>query len=229
MEKYYPLPEWQNQSAYIIGGGPSLKTVDLTFLAEKNVIATNYGFEKVKPKYLLIGDNDIFRQRPELSQNLKLLQEEGVIVVTFSDTSAKRYNLPYMKKTASYGLCIEPGCISWNIPRTDTTPYIDGGNTGAGAINFAYFLGVSKIYLLGFDMHKIAGQNNFHTHYTVKTNEEKIAKHRKQVELICANLKHLKVEVFDVRPSAHIDSHLRHTTHVNLEDFIEVKGVYNGS
>lgn len=229
METFFVNPLWKEQTAYIIGGGPSLKNIDLSFLEKKNVIATNFGFEKVLPKYLLVGDNDIFRQCPDLGQTLKNLEKKGVNIITFSDTVAKRLDFKYMKKTASYGLCKEPGCISWNIPKTDTTPYIDGGNTGAGAINFAYFLGIKSIFLLGFDMHKIANNNNFHTHYTVKTNEQKIAKHRKQVELICKDLRTIGIKVFDVRLSSDIDSHLRYTTHINFEDFLEVKGAYNGS
>lgn len=66
----------------------------------------------------------------------------------------KRINSPW-------GIDPDPGQLRWNT------------NSGACAINLAVHFGVKKIVLLGFDMQRVEGKNNWHQDYPRATTTKK--------------------------------------------------------
>jgi hypothetical protein len=68
---------------------------------------------------------------------------------------------------------IPEGTQQWSI-RSGYPPHVNilkvpVKNSGALAIHLAMQLGFAEIHLAGFDFGPVAGQNNWHTHYTRRT------------------------------------------------------------
>lgn len=130
-----PEPIWDEQDAYIIGGGTSLKTFDFALLKDKNTIGCNSAF---------------------------ILGVDICKVVCFGDY---KWWLHYKKELESYtGMVVSNSPRAVRIPNTGilgmkrftrglgTDSLGWNGNTGAAAVNLALIFGAKRIFLLGFDM-----------------------------------------------------------------------------
>ena len=165
-----PTKLWDNETAVIIGGGPSLKTFPWHLLAAK----AKSGAVRVlgcNDAYLLgdwvdicyFGDLDWYNKHQRDLNRFK-----GLVVSCCPrplNGDNKPYFLPYpvhmLERDMVDEFHVEGPSVGWF------------GNTGASAVNFACQLGVRKIVLLGFDMKLDAdGSANWHPNLiTPATNE----------------------------------------------------------
>lgn len=143
---------WPDSTVYILGGGPSLLRADLTSLRGKNVLGVNQAFEiKDCPvEYTYSGD-----QRWYGWNKRRLPDYPGTLITSYPqfkpDPQAPVMNV---KRISTKGIHTGgPDIIAWN------------GNSGASAINVAYWLGARRIVLLGFDMGHEQGKSHWHTRY----------------------------------------------------------------
>ena len=138
-------PIWLGLDAFILGGGPSLKKVNLEPLEKQHVIAVNNAYALGPWGFCFYSDCRWIDQHREPLKNFP-----GAVV-----TTCRRHVLdPGVKVLQSVGgrgrLSRDPRMLTWNL------------SSGAAAINLAYLLGVKKITLLGFDMRLVDGERNFH-------------------------------------------------------------------
>jgi len=176
MPQWRPMPEWAGSSAFIIGGGPSLKTFDWNLLESEMTIGCNDAFKLGVDicKICIFGDVKWFRIH---KQDLEIYHNNKGVVFTNS-TQLQRSRIPWLwlMPRKFYGLHTE--ALGWN------------SNTGAVAVNLALILGASPIYLLGFDMHESKeGKPNWHEHRIEKHNGEVYNKFLKGFDRVAIDLK----------------------------------------
>lgn len=173
MQKYYNIPKiWENETAYILGGGASIisqfgipaeivekvrrKELPLsayseymTELYDKNVIGVNIAFE--------LGswiDVIYFTDKEFLLTYKKGLVRSKATIITGLSYARNFYFCKVIKQPfITNGICTEKDTIYRNR------------NSGAGAINLAYHLGATKIVLIGFDGKMTNNEKHFHSQY----------------------------------------------------------------
>lgn len=154
MPKIWALPSlWKNQTAYILGGGPSLLGMDYCLgleklLENKRVIGVNNAF-----KFGSWIDACWFGDAKWFDWNFKELAKFSGLKVTcnpkfLTKKEFDKHHILVMGRGKSNGIEKKAGYVAWNR------------SSGASAINFAYHLGVKRIVLLGFDMHSSNGNGN---------------------------------------------------------------------
>lgn len=129
---------WLDSDAYVIGAGPSLKSLDTSRLAGRNTIACNHTtFEIGAPliKIAFFSDRSFFA----IQANRERLEAFPGMVFT---------NSPHLFRTA------EPKWLL-GLPRVHEglhrTALGFGSNSGCGAVNLALILGARRVFLLGMD------------------------------------------------------------------------------
>jgi len=150
---------WPESTVFIIGGGPSLLQQDLTLLHDKRVIGVNQAF-RLGPWV----DVCWFGDKQWYSQNLPDIKEYGGLIVTCSveaQANKRLKRVKYLGRSKQKGIEIKRRThIAWN------------GNSGASAVNLAYWLGAKRVVLLGFDMKNPEDpkdmQSHWHNHYEPK-------------------------------------------------------------
>lgn len=152
---------WRGETAYILGGGPSLIGMDLCqglegLLKNKRVIGVNNAF-----KFGSWVDTCWFGDGKWFEWNYKELAEYSGLKVTCNPNflTEKRYfghGILVVGRGKSNGIETKKGYIAWNR------------SSGASAINFAYYLGVKRVVLLGFDMHSDGANHNWHKEHKSK-------------------------------------------------------------
>jgi uncharacterized Rossmann fold enzyme len=156
MPQWKPIPLWAGKDAYIIGGGPSLKTFDWKLLHDKLTIGINAAYilgSKIC-SIVIFGDMEFY------SNHKKGLQQYGGPVFTNVD---ELYNCPdpwlYTMRRQPDGLS-NNGSLGWNW------------NTGASAINLALLLGAKRVILLGYDMAPNGKKFNWHEYSNPHNSDE---------------------------------------------------------
>lgn len=166
---YWKPPKiWEGSSVYILGGGPSLKLLNWKALSSRRcrTIAVNnaYGYPSIKKfpnpfvsyscrnfiDIVWFGDRDWFHLH-----QYSLVNFPGIV----ASCALNYLGVPWvniLKRGKPVGIDERPGYIAWN------------GNSGGSAINLAWHLGASSVFLFGFDMQTVNGDNNFHNHHKVK-------------------------------------------------------------
>lgn len=145
---------WENQTVLLLGGGPSLKKIDLDLIAKS-------GHRKigVNNSYRLGNWVDIcwFGDTRWFNWHKKELRATYTGLVVSCDKN--QLDVPWVKvlrRMDNFGIEPIPGKVRWNA------------NSGGSAINFAYHLGVRKIVLIGFDMQADKyGNDNWHNDHEV--------------------------------------------------------------
>lgn len=135
---------WRGRRCFIIGGGPSVKRLDLSGLEGELTIGINRAYELLSPDILFGVDSQLFGwaelgQLGEESQK-KFREYTGFKVwMALHDLFPDDIHL------------VEPDLDGgYRIGSTHRLAFKN--NSGYGAINLAAALGASPIYLLGFDM-----------------------------------------------------------------------------
>jgi len=180
---------WTGEVAAIFGGGPSLNQLDVDMVKWSGIrrIAVNnaYWFD-LEADLLCWGDI-----RWWLDNKSDVKRHIGMKVTWIhspEEPGIKFYELAKQKEPAP------------SISRH--AGLIQGSNTGHGAINLAYLLGVKKILLLGFEM-KIGSKNNFHTRHTRHANAERYANvFIPEMARSAGELRSLGVEVINCTPDS---------------------------
>ncbi len=195
------------RKVFIVGGGPSLKTLDLSFLTGKHVIVVNNAAELVPNATAWIWADE-----PWAANNHKLIEESQIKLRFHSKTG---YNKLYDEgKKLGFGRCqVLHKTGDFGL---DTNEYkIRGNNSGAQAIHLAYSCRAREILLLGFDMHVTAGKSNFHDkhvcHGTDKIYQEIFIP---SIKSMAQGLKMCGINVYNLNP----DSSLKCFPFKNIED-----------
>ena len=147
---------WNNETTcYVIGGGPSLKDIDLSILDHEHVIAVNNAYQLVPwADFLFFMDKEWITQHGE-----QLRKFNGIILTILIDHEKYSQGLKGIK-------FLKRG--QRDRFSTLNTTVNHGGNSGFCAINLAGLLGAGRIILVGFDMRVVNGQHNYHTeHYRI--------------------------------------------------------------
>jgi len=188
-ESYWTIPKlWSGETAFILGGGPSLNDVNFDLIKEKRVIGVNNA-------YLLgswvdicwFGDSRWWGWHKE-----KLSEFPGLIVSCATSLVKNNYNfLKIVARGKPRGIEQKPNCVSWNR------------NSGISAINFAYHLGVKRVVLLGFDMRRIDNKTNWHDQHPCpdKNPYEMFLRVISSVQL---DAQRLKLEIINATPGSAI-------------------------
>lgn len=180
---YTPTPDWQGQSAYLIGGGSSLSYCNFDIFTGKNVIGINDAFKLGAGicKVCLFGDAAFFHK------NVQGLDAFTGKVVTCSPNliglQVGWLNRMHRERDGLYS----GDTLGWNH------------STGAAAINLAISLGATKIYLLGYDGGKVNGKTHWHKFRNKDIGDESYARFAKGFKtLFHCITPNLGIEVFNV-------------------------------
>ena len=149
IKKWIPPKVWEDGTAYIIGGGPSVKNENLDLIKNKHIIGVNNAY--------LLGDwvdvgwfgdkkwirwhAENWRKFPGIKASCNAAHE----VITMHGEW-----IHFLARGNAVGIDTTPGFVSWNHC------------SGSSAINLAYHLGAARIVLIGFDMHDVDDQKNWH-------------------------------------------------------------------
>lgn len=144
---------WDGETAYIIGGGPSVRDMPLSLFQGKNIIAVNNSWEILRNSSVLyFSDHQWWTWNKE-----KVLNGFNGEIIT--DCSHKCFEneecVRRVFRQNRHGLeWRDSASLAWNR------------SGGANAINVAVHMGATRIVLVGFDMRIVDGAphggNNWH-------------------------------------------------------------------
>lgn len=139
------LDEFENlhkgKRAFLVAGGPSLKDTDVTLLDNEIVFAVSkvYKKEDLKINYHFIGDYNIAKQ---FSAEIGRIECDGLFV---SNSIYSSCMFGHPRLYSFFGHTKKKFC---------KTPYegVHGGGTSTFvAMQFAYFMGIQELYVIGLD------------------------------------------------------------------------------
>jgi len=185
---------WPNSTVFVIGGGPSIASMQLGLLMGQYVVGVNSAFHLDIPVAVtFFGDSRwLIWEYDSLCQK----QYAGILVTCQAklknpdDLPIKR--LAKSKKTQ--GITEKRYEISWN------------NSSGGAAINLAYHLGARRIVLIGYDMGINNGRHNFHDSYPVGKPERNPYRHfLKSFDRIKDDADKLGVEILNATPNSNLN------------------------
>ncbi|MGM5087539.1 hypothetical protein E0H64_17730 [Rhizobium leguminosarum bv. viciae] len=190
MTGFWTAPRcWVGETVFVLASGPSVKSLDLSLLTGRRVIAVKSSWLTYPAADVLFFADGRWWQDPALRPKAF----EGLIV-----SSAKEISDPRVKLVHK----IEPGDLS---ERPDTVALRRTSTTGA--INLAVHFGASRIVLLGVDA-KVANGGARHAHgrpwpWPLKAGcfDEQAAEYRQ----IAPSAARLGVEIVNANPDSAID------------------------
>jgi hypothetical protein len=139
---------------FILGGGPSLKDVDLSPIKHEYIIAINeaYRFGKFVTTWFF-ADSSFYKNHKQD------IQKWPNKIVSCSGAAKNDKKVEYYQRCKKHMICFEPGKLAFPNGMA---------NSGATAINLAIRKGFDTIILLGFDMQFVDGRANYHDYYKKK-------------------------------------------------------------
>lgn len=127
-------PEWAGETAFIIGGGPSVKEQNLDLLRGRKIIVINTSYQRVPwADYLIFSDDTWWRRHRE---KVKIFCGK---IVSASKIARGECIWRRVNRRKPPGMSNEPGTVTVNW------------TTMTAAIDMAAQLGVSRIVTLGLD------------------------------------------------------------------------------
>lgn len=148
----WEIPDlWPGSTVFIIGGGVSLLQQDLTPLHNQRVIGVNHAF-RLGPWVDVCWYGD----RAWYGMQGKDIKEYGGLIVTCSNPGIpNRHNrVMYVGRSKPAGIEYKSRShVAWN------------NNSGASAINLAWWLGARTVVLLGFDMQNPPDRRDYQSHW----------------------------------------------------------------
>lgn len=143
---------WPDSTAFILGGGPSLNDLDLRRLQGHKVLGVNqaYKIKECEVPITYSGDRRWYHWNVN-----ELPSYKGKLYTSYPHFLPNRKYIPTnIGRISKHGISDKSrSSVCWN------------GNSGASAINVAYWLGARRIVLLGFDMGRQGRKWNWHTQY----------------------------------------------------------------
>ena len=141
-------PIWKGEDVFIIGGGPSLKNIDLDRLLEgKNVLGINDGYQFECCDICYFGDTIWHHSHKDK------LMEWGKPIYSTAGVYNEKIHFLNIKGT---GLSDKLNEVGWN------------SNSGFAGFNLALHLGAERIFLLGFDMNFDPKTNESNWHENIR-------------------------------------------------------------
>jgi len=195
---------WPKGECFILGGGLSLRDVNLGLLKGRRVIAVNNAYKLGDwIDVMFFGDCRWLNQ-----YGAGLLDFAGLKVTTCEKHLDKPGIKVVKRRNTPHGISRDPGILSWNL------------SSGACAINLAYHFGVKRIILLGFDMKKNGDKHNWHDDYEPHHSKfNPYGRFMRPFPHIAEDLKRLNVECVNAAPRSALDVFPR----VKLEDVLKVE------
>lgn len=140
---------WRGKRCFVLGGGPSLKGVDLSFLQGERVIAVNWAINCWLQADILYGQDVNVWSWVAAQTGYK-----GLVITSTASKLPPDFN----------GLKVYAPNDKWSKSFADGLPYCY--KSGTVAINIAEILGADPIYLLGYDATGDRSAANFNPEYT---------------------------------------------------------------
>ena len=160
-----------NDTVFIVGGGPSISSVEMRLLADKNTIGVNKSaFFVPNVNHFVTMDYTVIRKvgAPRIKSlkcsrhfvaNMSINYLRNVAGCITDVRSNFKYELLYDVFDSIIMCRREDGMgISFNDFRC-------GNNSGYSALQLAVVLGYTEIYLLGMDMNVQGARTHFHSGY----------------------------------------------------------------
>lgn len=156
---------WKGETAFIIGGGPSVNAVDLGPIKHRNVLGINNAYKLGEWVDVVFAmDCNWWLGTPEQTDGHYLLADDtwgplyyhpAIKVTQCQRLNKARYpNVHTLKVEQHEGIDTRPGKIACYK------------HSGHGAINLAVKLGATRLVLVGFDMQKRPQGHNWHSDHT---------------------------------------------------------------
>jgi hypothetical protein len=146
---------WKGRTAFVLGGGPSLRGVTLPAAIAPDTIAVNSSFRLCPAARVLF-----FHDYAWMAANLAAVEAWPGLVVTVSRLAAQA--LPERVKRID---------ALWGRPLGAPPPVRLGRSSGQTAVALAAAMGARRIVLLGFDMRVAAGRSHWHDEYATEAPE----------------------------------------------------------
>ena len=164
----------QLNTCYILGNGPSLKSVDISLLQGKDVITVNKSiktnlFEQVKPKYHVVIDKYILE---EISEDIEreLQRTDSSTIFILHRSAIKRFQ-KYNRARFVYGTKMASRTQAFcNDMTKNMTTFL---NVLPFAVSCAMYIGYENIILLGNDFSFFAARKDQHF-YDVEENKKRV-------------------------------------------------------
>lgn len=142
---------------FIVGGGPSCETQDLSVLDKKHTIVLNKGFKSFPNATALYWCDEDWASKnfDDLQKHpckLRFNAKFHVSQVHFDKNTQGLAGCTLLKRTGDFGI-------------DSDVNHVRGNNSGAHAINLAANMGARKIVLLGYDMRIVDGKTHWHGGY----------------------------------------------------------------
>uniref|UniRef100_A0A6M3LX02 Putative glycosyltransferase n=1 Tax=viral metagenome TaxID=1070528 RepID=A0A6M3LX02_9ZZZZ len=187
---------WKGRRCFIIGGGPSIKNIDLSLLRNELTIGINRAYELLDPSILFGVDGQMWAWAEQGKLGIESQMK-------FKEYKGYKVWMALHKMFPSDFYLIEvdddPG---YRIGRTSKLSFKNNG--GYGAINLAATLGANPIYLLGYDMvgNKQGKQKWWHDGYPVDYGEHIYEAYIKEISNFAPVLKQAGFEVINLNPKS---------------------------
>jgi len=187
---------WKGRRCFIVGGGPSIKNLDLSLLKSELTIGINRAYELLDPSILFGVDGQMWGW-----------VEQG----KFGEESKRKFReykgykvwmaLHKMFPSDFYLIEVDDNA-GYRIGTTNRLAFKNNG--GYGAINLAAALGANPIYLLGYDMRgtKQGKQKWWHDGYPVDYGEDVYKGYIKEINNFAPILRKAGFEVVNLNPKS---------------------------
>lgn len=136
---------------FIVGGGPSVKEIDLDKLKGKKIIAVNNAYKLFSELTAIYWADGSWADQHHkgLDQHSCQLRFHSRNKPKLDDKHKGPYGCTVLKKTGDYGYDPEPH-------------HVRGNNSGVQALNLIINMKPKRIFLLGFDMRRIDNKTHWH-------------------------------------------------------------------
>lgn len=221
------LPKiWKGDTVFLLGGGPSLTSVNLDLIKHRKIIAINnaYGYpvsgknkrstdgwltntgEYIPYDWVDIvwfGDGTWFNKHYQFLKNFK-----GIIAHCHPQLGIRNIaGLVYYQRDTEkqMGITLDPNKVVWNK------------NSGVSGINFAVHLGVKRIVLLGYDMKRNKEGTNWHNDHPSPPDKNPYWKYLRYTAKVKSDLDKANIDIVNCSE----DSAIQDFKIMKLEDFLE--------
>lgn len=172
MSRYWRAPAlWPNETVFIVGGGPTLKALDLSplskSLAGRRTIAVNNAFRLFQnPDVIFYADTRWWGWNGK-----DIAADFGGRIVSTCSAGVKYLDGRVSRMGRDYRYDPRHQSPEQVCALAEDPTMLSGPDSGYMAMNLAYHLGASRIVLLGFDMGFTEGAAHWHDDHPVPTPE----------------------------------------------------------
>jgi len=172
---------------FLVGGGPSLKKVNLSLIKNERVIGINNAYQLGSwVDVCWFTDSRWFDWHKE-----KLLNFAGLKVHCVNRLKYVGW-LKRLLRGKPMGIEKNPGVVSWNKC------------SGSSAINLAYHFGAKRVVLIGYDMQRVDDEANWHSDHPYPK-KDPYDNFLKCFPSIAKDAEELGLEIINATPGSLID------------------------